>query len=113
MGKLTLTALQCPGVRGRVRPSRFSPVHQLLRELLASTLVLTEDWEELADERQEAILQSPDRPALLAALVEHGLLTIHQAARIEAGKTFGLVLGNYRVLDRLGAGGMGVIFQAV
>jgi serine/threonine protein kinase len=39
-------------------------------------------------------------------------LTGYQSARIEAGTTFGLILGNYRVLDRLGSGGMGVIFRA-
>src|SRR5690606_27383029 len=38
------------------------------------------------------------------------LLTTYQADRIEAGTIHGLVLGNYRVLDRLGAGGMGVVF---
>src|SRR5207247_5220008 len=31
---------------------------------------------------------------------------------ISAVTTFGLILGNYRVLDRLGAGGMGVVFRA-
>ena len=44
--------------------------------------------------------------------MENALLTEYQAARIDAGKTLGLILGNYRVLDRLGAGGMGVVFKA-
>jgi response regulator RpfG family c-di-GMP phosphodiesterase len=39
-----------------------------------------------------------------------GLLTEHQAARIERGHRFGLILGNYRVLQRLGAGGASVVF---
>src|SRR5205085_2507585 len=46
-----------------------------------------------------------------ALLVAHKLLTPYQADRIAAGTTYGLVLGNYRVLDRLGAGGMAVVFK--
>ena len=49
---------------------------------------------------------------LLGQLVDHELLTQYQADRISAGTTFGLVLGNYRVLERLGAGAMGVVFKA-
>jgi response regulator RpfG family c-di-GMP phosphodiesterase len=49
---------------------------------------------------------------MLGMLLKQGLITEHQAGRIEAGTTFGLVLGNYRVLDRLGDGGMAVVFRA-
>lgn len=44
------------------------------------------------------------------ALVEAGLLTQYQLDRLLAGSTHGLLLGNYRVLDRIGAGAMGVVF---
>ncbi len=53
-----------------------------------------------------------DFEQLLSQMVEQKLLTDYQAARIASGKTFGLLLGNYRVLDRLGAGGMGILFKA-
>lgn len=46
------------------------------------------------------------------ALVQAGLLTRYQLERVLAGTTHGLVLGNYRVLDRLGAGAMCVVFLA-
>lgn len=85
---------------------------QLLRQLIGSSLILTEDWEALPHAVQEELLHQTNQDLLLAALVEHGLLTDYQAARIDAGSLFGLILGNYRVLDRLGAGGMGVVFRA-
>src|SRR5437868_5526468 len=49
---------------------------------------------------------------LAGALINAGLLTNYQYERIVAGTTHGLVLGNHKVLDRLGAGGMGVVFLA-
>src|SRR5262249_18379474 len=49
---------------------------------------------------------------LLRLLVEHKLLTEYQGRRIEAGRAGELLLGNYRVLDRLGSGGQGIRFPA-
>jgi response regulator RpfG family c-di-GMP phosphodiesterase len=80
--------------------------------LLSSFLVLPEDWETLPCAVREELRQCPDRQKVLDTLVDHQLLTPYQAGRIAAGTPFGLVLGNYRVLDRLGAGGMGVVFKA-
>ncbi len=84
----------------------------LLFDLLASSLVVNEDWDALDEATREQVLRCSSRDKVLGRLVEHGLLTTYQAARISAGTTFGLVLGNYRVLDRLGAGGMAVVFKA-
>jgi len=53
-----------------------------------------------------------DAEALGNALVDVGLLTEYQLDRVLAGTGHGLVLGNHRVLARLGAGGMGVVFLA-
>jgi len=83
----------------------------LLYDLLASALILAEDWEHLSTEVQKQVLQSPTKDQALDLLVQNGLLTMYQAARIIAGTTFGLVLGNYRVLERIGAGGMAVVFK--
>jgi serine/threonine protein kinase len=88
-----------------------SASHQLVWDLLASSILLAEDWDAKPGVVREEILDRPTAAQALAGLIEHGLLTSYQAQRIEAGNTFGLILGNYRVLDRLGAGGMAVVFK--
>jgi len=55
-------------------------------------------------------LANPD--SLGHALVQAGVLTPYQLDRIQAGTTHGLILGNHRVLERLGSGSMGVVFLA-
>jgi response regulator RpfG family c-di-GMP phosphodiesterase len=87
------------------------PKPPLLKELLASSLVLTEEWEALPRERRDRICQTQDRAQLLEQLTQNKLLTEYQAARVGSGTHYGLVLGNYRVLDRIGAGGMAVVFK--
>jgi response regulator RpfG family c-di-GMP phosphodiesterase len=83
----------------------------LVQELLTSSLILAEDWEALAGDLREKITTCTAPDEVLAYLVESKLLTEYQAGRIESGNTYGLVLGNYRVLDRIGAGGMGIVFK--
>src|SRR6478609_12041713 len=53
-----------------------------------------------------------EAPALAEYLVGQGTLTGFQAERILNGKTQGLVLGPYVLLDSIGAGSMGQVYKA-
>jgi serine/threonine-protein kinase len=53
-----------------------------------------------------------EAPALAEFLVDQGTLTPFQAERILNGKTQGLVLGPYVLLDAIGAGSMGQVYRA-
>ncbi|MEI7684560.1 MAG: HD domain-containing phosphohydrolase [Planctomycetota bacterium] len=80
--------------------------------LVKRSLVHAEDWDQLSPDDQTELERLENRDELLTALTEKGLLTAYQRDRIAAQRTFGLVLGNYRVLERIGAGAMGVVFKA-
>lgn len=71
-----------------------------------------EDWDRLPQTDRSELHGVANRAQLLSHLVDRKVLTQYQADRIDAGTTHGLILGNYRVLERLGAGGMGVVFLA-
>jgi serine/threonine-protein kinase len=53
-----------------------------------------------------------EAPALAEYMVEQGTLSAFQAERILNGKTQGLVLGPYILLDAIGQGSMGQVYKA-
>lgn len=107
-----MTPIPQPPLRAQAWEESTVRAQSLLQELLTCSLVLRGEWESLPAQVRERLFAVTCRQELLTNLVEHGLLTEYQAARVASGKTHGLVLGNYRVLERIGAGGMGVVFKA-
>jgi serine/threonine-protein kinase len=80
----------------------------LLDNLQKSRLLTPAQLAVAADQVKE---EQPTHVAL-KGLVTAGLLTEFQARRVWSGRTEGLVLGQYRVLDELGRGGFGQVYKA-
>ncbi len=97
--------------------TKSSPAHRdnsglsLLSRLLTDGVVHTDEYDALTETNRHAIERSSDDIKLLDSLIGFRILTDYQASRIKVGRLHGLILGNYRVLDRIGSGGMGVVYR--
>ena len=86
------------------------PTRAFLENLRASGLLSEAQIDEVGEWTAGA---TGDERALADELVAKGWLTPYQAEHILAGRTRGFFIGQYVLVDRIGAGGMGRVYKAV
>lgn len=87
-------------------------LEQATSSLLRAGLMTDEELESACHKlEQESGVVTADR--LLEHLKEDGRLTKYQVHRVNQGRSQELVFGNYVLLNRIGAGGMGDVFKAL
>jgi serine/threonine protein kinase len=74
--------------------------------LIGIGLIDAASLERYAADSSEGVL------GLSRALVKAGWITPYQAAAVYQNKSRGLLVGNYLILDKIGQGGMGMVFKA-
>ena len=84
---------------------------QFMQRLTDSEVLPPDEVRALLDS-QPSGSEPRDGEQLARLLVKQNKLTAFQAQLIYSNKGAGLVLGNYLILDKLGQGGMGMVFKA-
>src|SRR5579864_719358 len=87
----------------------FKSTGTLIDALRTLRLISSEQYQELLRRAQGS---SADPRPLAKQLVQRGWLTLYQINQLFAGNGKHLAVGAYRVLDRLGQGGLSQVFKA-
>ncbi|MCI0640475.1 MAG: serine/threonine protein kinase [Gemmataceae bacterium] len=83
-----------------------------LQLLLQNQVIAQQDWDNLESQSRTELKHHSNMDRFLLRLVDYELLTQYQATRLQNRQVSGLILGPYRLRDRLGGGNSGVIFKA-
>lgn len=85
-------------------------LRQLLQELLDLKLIDASVVRQFLTQTADRLPHLIHRERAAQSLVHASVITGYQRDRVLAGSTFGLMLGHYRILDRIGGGSVGVVF---
>src|SRR5262245_21817227 len=96
--------------KGAATGGLAKPARDFLEQLVHLQLLDTANVREFLQKYRDRLNDLSDPAVLAEGLVQVGMLTEYQLNRIQSGSTHGLVLGSYRVLNRLGGGSVGVVF---
>lgn len=85
-------------------------LEELIHLIRSSGIVEEDRLASYLDRRDASEHLAPDRRAVLEDMVRDGLLTNFQAEQLLQGKSTGFTIGPFRILERIGVGGMGHVY---
>ena len=89
-------------------PPMALPLEQVVKQVADSGIIAPGKLEDFIPPKADP--RTPEE--LVQALVKSENLTAFQGQQVKSGKAKALILGEYTILDKIGAGGMGQVFKA-